>query len=96
MANECAESFLKIMALNRWIVRKDCSSIGRKCTLTTVAPLTHDEQKAAEAAFRGLPINPSWSQSAQQIYLRILAVTDGRDVVADADTSSLAIGGTVK
>lgn len=64
--------------------------------MTTVALLTHDEQKAAEAAFRGLPINPRWSRSAQQIYLRILAVTDGRNIVADADTSSLAIGGTLK
>jgi hypothetical protein len=64
--------------------------------MTTVAALTHDEQKAAEAAFRGLPINPRWSQSAQQIYLRILAVTDGRNIVEGADTSSLAIGGTLK
>jgi len=62
--------------------------------LTTEAPLTHDEQKAAEAAFRGLPINPRWSQSAQQIYFRILAVTDGRDIVAGAGTSALAVGGT--
>lgn len=62
----------------------------------TIALLTHDEQKAAEAAFRGLRINPSWSQSAQQIYFRILAVTDGRDIVADTDRSSLAVGGTLK
>lgn len=61
-------------------------------TLTTVAPLTHDQQKAAEAAFRGLPLDPRWSHSAQQIYLRILAVTHGRDIVADTDTSSLAVG----
>jgi hypothetical protein len=65
-------------------------------TLTTEAPLTHDEQKAAEAAFRGLPLNPRWSQSAQQIYLRILAVTNGRDIVAGADKLSLAVGGTLK
>lgn len=64
-------------------------------SLTTIAPLTHDEQKAAEAAFRGLPINPSWSRSAQQIYLRILAVTNGRDIVASTDLSSLAVGGTL-
>lgn len=63
--------------------------------MTTVAPLTHDEQKAAEAAFRGLPINASWSQSAQQIYLRILAVTDGWDIVAGTDLPSLAVGGTL-
>lgn len=64
--------------------------------MTTVALLTHDEQKAAEAAFRGLPMNPRWSESAQKIYIRILAVTDGRDIVAEADTSSLAVGGTLK
>ena len=64
--------------------------------MTTVALLTHDEQKAAEAAFRGLPMNPRWSESAQKIYTRILAVTDGRNIVADADTSSLAVGGTLK
>lgn len=64
--------------------------------MTTEAPLTHDEQKAAEAVFRGLPLNPRWSQSAQQIYLRILAVTNGRDIVAGADTSSLAVGGALK
>lgn len=64
-------------------------------SLTTVAPLTHDEQKAAEAAFRGLPINPRWSQSARQIYLRILAVTNGRDIITGADLSPLAVGGTL-
>ena len=76
-----------------------CSNTGRKPTLITVALLTHDEQKAAEAAFRGLPVNPSWSQSAQQIYLRILAVTNGRDIVAgvvDTDMSPLAVGGSLK
>lgn len=31
-------------------------------------PLTHDEQKASEAAFRGLPFNPAWSQSAKVVY----------------------------
>ncbi len=67
-----------------------------ECTVTTEAPLTHDEQKAAEAAFRGLPLNSRWSQNAQQIYLRILAVTNGRDIVAGADMSPLAIGGCLK
>ena len=31
-------------------------------------PLTHDERKASEAAFRGLPFDPSWSQSARAVY----------------------------
>lgn len=49
------------------------------------APLTYDEQKVSEAAFHGLPLNPKWSSHAQEIYFRILAVTNGRDIVADAD-----------
>ncbi|UVT14345.1 MAG: hypothetical protein H8K04_10780 [Nitrospira sp.] len=30
--------------------------------------LTHDERKAAEAAFSGRPFNPGWSESARRIY----------------------------
>ena len=45
--------------------------------------LTHDEGKAAEAAFRGLPLNPRWSLKAQTVYLGILEVTSGRDIVLD-------------
>lgn len=30
--------------------------------------LSHDEKKAAEAAFRGLPCDPSWSTAARAIY----------------------------
>lgn len=30
--------------------------------------LTYDERKAAEAAFRGLPSNPGWSQAARAVY----------------------------
>ncbi|HEU4683291.1 MAG TPA: hypothetical protein VFS39_02150 [Nitrospira sp.] len=64
--------------------------------MTTAAPaeptvLTHDEQKAAEAAFRGLPMNPKWSAGAQRVYLGILAVTNGRDIVTDV-MEPLAIG----
>ena len=31
-------------------------------------PLTYDEKKAAEAAFRGAQFDPSWSESALKIY----------------------------
>lgn len=31
-------------------------------------PLTHDEKKAAEAAFRGEPFHPEWSQAARHVY----------------------------
>ena len=38
------------------------------CTNQTVRPLTHDEKKAAEAAFRGAPFNTKWSESARKVY----------------------------
>ena len=31
-------------------------------------PLTHDEKKAAEAAFKGTPFDPQWSDAARKIY----------------------------
>lgn len=34
----------------------------------TARILTHDERKAAEAAFSGRPCNPAWSESAKQVY----------------------------
>ncbi len=37
-------------------------------TSPTRRPLTYDEQRASEAAFLGLPANPSWTQGAQRIY----------------------------
>lgn len=40
----------------------------------TTRPLTNDERKAAEAAFRGDPFNPEWSQSAREMYDGIAAV----------------------
>ena len=49
-----------------------------RCTMTTHPPLTHDEHKAAEASFYGLPLDPKWSRHAQEIYLGILRVTNGR------------------
>ena len=30
--------------------------------------LTYDEKKAAEAAFRGLPFDPKWSEAAEKVY----------------------------
>lgn len=40
----------------------------------TTRPLTNDERKAAEAAFRGEPFKPEWSQSAREMYDGISAV----------------------
>ena len=36
-------------------------------------PLTHDERKAAEAAFQGLPLNLAWTEGAKLVYLGITA-----------------------
>ena len=49
---------------------------GRDASVTTAQPdkgraLTHDEIKAAEAAFRGEPFNPAWSAAAAQVYAGI-------------------------
>lgn len=35
---------------------------------TKPRPLTHDERKAAEAAFQHEPFNPAWSQAARAVY----------------------------
>jgi len=43
--------------------------------------LSNDEQKAAEAAFRGLPADPHWSERGQAVYRGILAQTNGEDIV---------------
>ena len=53
--------------------------------------LTFDEQRAAEAAFRGLPIDPAWSPSAQTIYAGILARTLGRNIVEESVLEELAV-----
>lgn len=37
-------------------------------TKQTCRTLTHDERKAAEAAFAGRPFNPAWSESAKRVY----------------------------
>lgn len=39
--------------------------------------LTHDEKKAAEAAFRGLPFDPNWSAAARSVYEGILNTSRG-------------------
>jgi hypothetical protein len=42
-----------------------------------------------------LPLNPRWSHKAQEIYLGIIAVTNGRNViaetVADAEMEAAAV-----
>ena len=36
--------------------------------------LTHDERKAADAAFAGRPCNPTWSESAKRVYEGLIGV----------------------
>ena len=40
--------------------------------MTQSRPLTHDEKKASEAAFRGLPQDDNWTDSAKSIYQGII------------------------
>jgi hypothetical protein len=42
--------------------------------------LTHDEKKAAEAAFAGCPFNEAWSASARAVYDGIVKAMPDRDV----------------
>ena len=55
--------------------------------MSTGTILTYDEHKASEAAFRGLPLDPKWSRHAQEIYRVILAVTKGRDINPEKESS---------
>lgn len=56
-----------------------------------VRPLSFDEKRAAEAAFRGLSADPKWSLGAQTIYLGILAHTRGRNVVGEAIPATVLV-----
>ena len=58
--------------------------------LTDERLLTHDERKAAEAAFRGLPLDSQWPRKAQMIYIGILEITQGRDIVGEHDWEEVA------
>ena len=50
--------------------------------MTEPKPLTYDEHKAAEAAFRGYPPNVDWTDSAQKIYARLSAAIVKRKTTA--------------
>lgn len=50
-------------------------------------PLSHDEKKASEAAFRGLPFNPAWSQSARSVYDGII------QAMKSSSVGPLSLGG---
>ena len=44
-------------------------------------PLTYDEHKAAEAAFRGDPPDADWTDSAYEVYARLSAAIDKRRAI---------------
>jgi hypothetical protein len=50
--------------------------------MTEPKPLTYDEHKAAEAAFRGYPPNPDWTESALEIYARLSAAIATRRITS--------------
>ena len=50
--------------------------------------LTHDEKKAAEAAFRGDPFNPAWSVSAANVYAGIRSAMGKQQTSQDVDCES--------
>ena len=58
--------------------------------------LTYDEKKAAEAAFRGLPLNPSWSAAAREVYEGIITARQIKEppqpLVAAEDDSRASVG----
>lgn len=49
--------------------------------------LTYDERKAAEAAFRGLPVDPKCSKSAHGVYQGIIGAMHGKPALEDLDPS---------
>ena len=57
------------------ILERDYSSqaAGTSGKSKQARPLTYDESKAAEAAFRGEPFNTTWSMAAQVVYEGIIA-----------------------
>lgn len=49
--------------------------------------LTHDERRAAEAAFRGLPLDPGWSEAGRTVYEGIVSAAGGKAIVAGSDVA---------
>jgi hypothetical protein len=56
--------------------------------MTEPKPLTYDEHKAAEAAFRGYLPNADWTDSAQEIYAGLSAAIAKRRTTALDHTST--------
>ena len=58
--------------------------------MTTTPPkaLTHDEKKAADAAFEGRPFNEAWSASARAVYDGIVKALPHTDIAAPAPSNA--------
>ncbi len=56
-------------------------------------PLTYDERKAAEAAFRGAPFDQQLSESARKVYLGISSAMANKrnEAFQDYDLSQTAV-----
>ena len=55
-------------------------------------PLTHDERKAAEAAFKGAPFDPKWSEAARKVYLGLSSAMANKrhDAFQDVQPTSVS------
>ena len=51
-------------------------------------PLTHDQRKAAEAAYLGHPLNVAWAESAQAVYQGIAKAKMARDLQRRTEPSA--------
>ena len=64
--------------------------------MTPSRPLTHDEKKASEAAFRGLPQDTNWTDSAKSVYEGIIQAlgkdSSGLQISVDDPQPSLIEG----
>lgn len=49
--------------------------------------LSHDEIKAAEAAFQARPFNEAWSQAARAVYDGLVAAIEKRQWSSDKESS---------
>lgn len=83
---ECRSCNHSVCLFELWsqeISRSGTSAYYRQ-TLTgamIAKPLTYDEHKAAEAAFRGYPPNDDWTDSAHEIYVRLSAAIAKRRAI---------------
>lgn len=58
----------------------------------TPQPLSHDEKRAAEAAFAGRPFNPKWSARARLVYDGLLRALPAPSIPDDTSAKSIQSG----